>query len=90
MPSGCQSRFRPEELAARAEELGSSVATGALAVHRLMRDSAGQLWATATWRTGGSVVITGEGDERRVTDRVSDRDAADAALIRRLRQLRRT
>ncbi|RKE02998.1 hypothetical protein [Streptomyces sp. TLI_171] len=90
LPGGCQSRFRLEELAAQAEELRWSVATGALAVHRLMRDSAGQLWATATWRTGGSVVVTGEGGERRVTDRVADRDAADAALALRLRRLRRS
>ncbi|SEM79643.1 hypothetical protein [Streptacidiphilus jiangxiensis] len=88
-PRGCQSHYTAAELEAQAGQLRWSVATGALAVHRRMRDSSGQLWATATWHTGGSVVLTGDDGLHRITDRTTDRASADAALAQRLKWLRR-
>jgi hypothetical protein len=90
LPAGCQPRYSAADRAAEAERLRWAVATGALTVHREMCDSVGQSWATATWRGGGSVVLTGDGDEYRVTDRGDDHAGAEVALTQRLRWLRRS
>jgi len=63
------------------------IAHGNVAIHRLMRDESGTLWATGTYapqrlRAGArhSVVLRGEGDHRQIEDYVGDRDEADEVL----------
>lgn len=84
-PYNCQTVATADQLEADAAAIYADIAHGRLMVHQLLRDPRGTLWATATYRTGGSIILKHEGAQRRVVQRCPDRDRAARLLKDRLR-----
>ncbi|MEE1828057.1 hypothetical protein PUR61_38650 [Streptomyces sp. BE20] len=85
-PYSCQTVATADQLAADAMTIHTDIAHGHLAVHQLLRDPRGTLWATATHRAGDSVILKHEGLNRRVVERCRDRHHAADRLKTRLRR----